>query len=230
MKSINTVRTIVSGFLVALPAAAHAVGPFTENFTAGTANWRQNTSAVNVNFQAAGGPDGSSHATSPFAFVNATIPQVALFRGHNNFDASGDAFVGDWLAANIVRLSAYVQHNAPQALDFFVRLATTNNSPAVSFTLPQPVPQGVWTLLDFDIGFANPLHTNEGPPTQTFYNSVLSQVGNVQIGVIVPMSLATDATVYEYGLDQVAIVPEPASILLALGCVAFGLSRRRRRR
>jgi len=80
-----------------------------------------------------------------------------------------------------------VRHNAPQPLDFFVRLATTNNSPAVSFTLPQPVQPNVWTPLDFGISFSNPLHTNEGPPTLAFYNGVLSAVGNVQIGVIVPV-------------------------------------------
>jgi hypothetical protein len=63
----------------------------------------------------------------------------------------------------------------------------------------------------------------------TFYNNVLSQVGNVQVGVLVPMALATDPTAYRFDLDRVSIVPEPASIVFALGNLAACLIWRRKR-
>jgi hypothetical protein len=177
---------------------------------------------------ASGGTGNSPYVTTDFAFTTATLPQVPMFRGHNEYDASGDAFVGNWLAGNVGRLTGYVRHNAPQSLDYFVRLATSANSPAVSFTLADPVPANEWTRLDFDISFDNPLRQNEGPPTMTFYNNVLSQVGNVQVGVLVPMALATDPTAYRFDLDRVSIVPEPASIVFALGNLAACLIWRRK--
>lgn len=226
---------LAGGLLLVWTNSALAwIGPFTENFNSGVANWRQNTSATPVILNGSGGPDTSAYVSSDFAFMNATNPQVALFRGHDNFDASGDAFVGDWQAAKIILLSADVRHNAPIALDFFVRLAKSANSPAVSFTLSQPVQPGpAWTHLDFNISFSNPLHTNEGPPTQAFYDDVLKHIGNVQFGAIVPNLLSTDpiiTTTYRYDLDNVTAVPEPTSVLLAIVGLAAGTLMRRRNR
>jgi len=130
----------------------------------------------------------------------------------------------------VSHLTAYVRHDAPLPLDFFVRIATSANSPAVSFTLPQPVPAGVWTPIDFWIDFANPLHTNEGSPSMAFYNNVLSNVGNVQIGVLTPGALQGTAPLYKFALDRVSIVPEPASAILAMFVAGFGWILRRPRR
>jgi len=228
MKASVRIWCVVLGISLTLTNVAAALTyPFTEDFTAGTANWKNNAQQ-DLAQVAAGGPGDSSYVTTDYSFTSATNPQVAIFRGHNGFDSSGDAFVGDWLAANVGRLTAYVRHDAPQPLDFFVRVATSNNSPAVSFTLPQLIPAGSWNLLDFEIGFDNPLHTNEGPPTLAFYNNVLSNVGNVQLGVIVPMSLAENPTAFRYDLDRVSLVPEPSSGVIALGVVGLGLVSRRR--
>jgi hypothetical protein len=228
MKTTRFCCLLTSLTFAFVSAADAGVGPFTENFSAGTSNW---TNAANGDliFNAGGGPAGTNYVTSQFAFNTAAFPQVALFRGQNGFDSSGDAFVGNWLTDNIVRLQAQVRHNAPQPLDFFARLATSANSPAVSFTLPQRVPQNVWTPLDFNISFANPNRQNEGPPTLAFYNNVLSQIGNVQIGAIVPMALANDTTAYQFDLNYVSIVPEPSTIVLGL-LTTFGIFVRRWKR
>jgi hypothetical protein len=214
---------------ILLPTAGLALTyPFNENFEAGTADWRENANA-NVDHVATGGIYDSGYVTTEFSFTSADNLQEAVFRGQNNFDSSGDAFVGNWLAAEVSRLRAFVRHDAPVSLDFFVRVATSGNSPAVSFTQPLPVTPGAsWTKLDFDISFANPFRTNEGPPTLAFYNNVMANVGNVQIGVIVPVELADDPQTFTFDLDRIGIVPEPSSVMLALCGVALALVRRRR--
>ncbi len=213
---------------------ASAVSVYTETFNSDAANWRQNVSATSVVYNASGGPDSTAYVSSDFAFASAFSPQVAVLRGHDAFNASNDAFVGNWLAADITQLSAYVRHNVPQPMSFFVRLAKSANSPAVSFSFPTPVPTGTWTKLDFDISYSNPLRTNESMDTsQTFYDDVLSNIGNVQIGILVPQTLVngtTTSAVYRYDLDNIGIVPEPSSFLLSLGGIAaLGCVRRRKR-
>jgi hypothetical protein len=207
--------------------AAALTYPFTEDFTSNTANWK-NSASLDLAYAPEGGPGDSAHVTTDFSFV-AAGPQVAIFRAHNAFDSSGDAFVGNWLAENVGRLTGYVRHNAPMPLDFFVRLATSANSPAVSFTLPQPIPAGSWEPVDFWIDFANPLHTNEGSPSITFYNNVLSNVGNVQIGVLTPAELAGNPASFQFDLDRVSIVPEPATWIAGSLAAIFGLGWRRTR-
>lgn len=201
--------------------------PFTEDFGASTANWKNNAS-LDLTHVPSGGPGDSAHVSTNYSFV-AAGPQVAIFRGHDSFDASGDAFVGNWLAGNVSHLSGYVRHVAPQPLEFFVRIATSGNSPAVSFTLPNPVPAGRWTPIDFWISFANPLHTNEGSPSQTFYNNVLSNVGNVQIGVLTPGDLLGNPASFQFDLDRVSIIPEPATWSALLVAAMVWFTRRRAR-
>lgn len=213
-----------------LTAVAAPTVPFTENFSTDTANWKNNGNA-DLTFAPGGGPGDSTYVSTSFVFKSAFNDQIALFRGQSGFDSSGGAFNGDWLTEGVNRLTAYVRHDASEPLDFFVRLALAGGSPAVSFVNPQQVQPGTWTQLDFDISFDNPLHTNEGAPTEAFYNNVLSQIGRVQIGVIRPASLATSPTPVIYGLDQVSIVPEPSSVVLALslllGSIPFRTIRKR---
>jgi hypothetical protein len=233
---VETMKAVCRGFAVVigltlflLPSVGLALTyPFNENFEAGTADWRENANA-NVNHVASGGVYDSGYVTTEFSFTSADNLQEAIFRGQNNFDSSGDAFVGNWLAAEVSRLRAFVRHDTPVPLEFFVRIATSGNSPAVSFTQPLPVsPGSSWTKLDFDISFANPFRTNEGPPTLAFYNNVMANVGNVQIGVIVPVELADDPQTFTFDLDRIGVVPEPSSVILAMCGVALAFVRRRR--
>jgi hypothetical protein len=216
-------------WLNGLLTASHAVTvPFTENFATGTANWKD-VASLDLTHVVSGGPDGGAYVSTDTAFTNAVMDSTILFRGHDMFNSSGDAFVGNWLAADVRQLRAYVRHNAPEPLEYFVRLATPFNFPGVIFGSTVQVPPNTWALLEFDISPTNPLLTIEGPPGN--YNTTLSNVGNIQLAAHIPAALANDPTAYMFGLDQVAIaVPEPASVLLFVGTGVLVLMIRQIRR
>jgi hypothetical protein len=205
---------------VAAPTSALTF-PFTERFSTDTSNWRDSAS-LPLAHVASGGSDGGGFVSTDFAFEN-LVAGPALFRAQDEFGSSSGAFQGDWLAAGVGVLRAYVRHDAPVPIDFFVRLATPGNFPGVAIELPTSVQPGVaWTLLEFDTRFSNPLLTPEAPPGMeaTFYNAALSNVGHVQIGVSLPTALMTDPTAYTFDLDQVSIgVPEPSSVPLMFGAL-----------
>lgn len=216
---------------------ALAVTTYTETFNTDTANWRKNVKTVSLDYSGSGGPDSSGYVTTGYAFSDTASSIPALFRGHNEYDASGDAFVGNWQSPNgITHLTAYVRHNVPQPMSFILRVAVSANSPAVAFDLPvsQLVQPNTWTPIEFDVSFSNPLRTNEGANTLAFYNNVLQNVGNVQIGIRLPTTLTNGtsaSTTYTYDLDNVTTnVPEPAGFLLMLAGVAgVGFARQRKR-
>jgi hypothetical protein len=198
--------------------------PFTENFASSDANWKDNAS-LPLSYVATGGADGGGYVSTDFSF-DGLAAGPTLFRGQGNFDSSGDAFVGNWLTAGVGEVRAYVRHDAPVAIDYFVRIATANNFPGLAIELSQSVPAGdAWTLLKFNTSASNPLLTVEGPPN--FYASAMGAVGNVQFGVSLPESLTMDATAYTFDLDGVSIaVPEPTTFgLVLVGLAAVGLGR-----
>lgn len=219
-------RTIATGLisLCAVFQAMHlsasaATVPFEESFATGTSNWK-NTASANPTYVATGGSDGGGYIQTTFAFTSTASTTPVLFRGYDGFDASGDAFVGDWIAEDVTKLTAFVRHNAPQPLSFFTRHASSASFPgavAVDFV---PVLPNTWTKIEFDTVASSPQFVSfEGSD----FPSVFSNIGNVQIGVSKPSALASDTTLYTYELDQVSIVPEPASWLLALEMAAGGL-------
>ena len=162
--------------------------------------------------QAAGGAGGTS---------------AVLFRAHDEFNASGNAFVGNWVAAGVNQLYAYVRHNAPEPLTFFARIATPFNFPGAQAVQSSAVPSNVWTPLTFLVDPTNPQWvTFEG----SNYNTILSNVGHLQFGIEIPPSLALDATSYEIGLDQVSlrVVPEPAGASLLWGVAVTMVAIRRK--
>ena len=66
----------------------------------------------------------------------------------------------------------------------------------------------------------------EGPPS--FYDSVFTNLGHVQIGYEVPARYGHSAHMITFGLDKVSInTPEPTGCVLALGFGSLGLIRRR---
>jgi hypothetical protein len=216
-------KTVVAFTLGILGAAAQSKAvtvPFTEDFAAGTANWK-NFASLDVNHVAIGGADGGGYITTEFAFTNAPSGSSVIFRGHDAFNSSSDAFVGNWLAAGIGGVSTYVRHNAPEPVSYFARLAPSVNFPGALVELPGSVQPNAWTRLYFDISQSNPLLTIEGPPSA--YNSIFTALGNVQISARVPTGLELDATPYDFDLDQVTVVPEPGSMGIILACSVIGL-------
>ena len=200
-----------------------AVVPFTEDFSADNANWKDPASA-DLSFVAAGGPDASGFVTTAFSFAGAAEGDTpVLLRGQGNFDASGDAFVGDWTSEGVTTFSAWVRHDAPFPLTYFARFASPINFPGAVAINFAPVLPNTWTKISFDISALNPQFvTFEGAD----FNSVFGNVGNVQLGVSVSAALAGYTPAVTLGLDQPTITPEPATFgLMALG--AWALPRRR---
>ena len=102
-----------------VPAQALVV-PFTEDFVAGASNWLNGTNSAPT-WSATGGVDGGGFISAPGAITAGGFGTI-VFRGNASADASGDAFVGDWISGGVSTFSAYLYHDAPVALNFYARL------------------------------------------------------------------------------------------------------------
>ncbi|MCA9276633.1 MAG: PEP-CTERM sorting domain-containing protein [Phycisphaerales bacterium] len=219
-----SIRTLSA---IALTAGiAHAgVSPFTETFETGANGWLQGSFSAPT-YNATGALDGSAYITSTADLNSAGPFGLTIFRGQDDFDASGDAFVGDYLANGINRISIDFRHNAGLDLGIALRVASSNNFPAFAVELANPVASGEWVTLSFDLDFFNPLVTIEGAPTPEAFNAIMQSIGNLQLSADRPDGLDTPLVV-DFDLDNVSITPAPGSLaLLGLG----GLAATRRRR
>ena len=222
----RAILAAVVGFGAVTPAvSAGPIVPFTEDFDFDAANWFDTSGANPVEWVPAGGPDGGAYVRTIFSFVNSLPDDPAvLFRGHDEFDSSGDAFVGDWITEGVSDFSFFIRHHAPLPLTAFTRFASPVNFPgavAIGFV---PVVPDVWTQIPIAIDPKNPQFiTFEG----TDFETVFSNIGNLQIGVIVPKELAGLDADFIFDLDKVSIIPSPAAVpLVVMGLL---LTRRRRR-
>ena len=202
-------------FLLTLQAQA-VVNPFTEDFATNDANWRNGTNGIPLWFATGGVTNGSYITASGTIDTNGFGPIV--FRGNNANDASGDAFVGDWLAGGVTLFTAYVRHDAATNLFFYVRLDRGAGNAASSN--PQEVAPNQWTQLVIPI--TNSLGTN-GQVFQSYgaagtnFGVIFSNIQNVQIALAANQDPSTVGQTYTIGLDQVAVVPEPGVSALLLG-------------
>ena len=209
------------------PAASAVLVPFVEDFATGSANWRDSAGTADLNWFAAGGIDNGSYASTTYNFANAVAGDTpALMRAHASYNSSNGALVGDWLDAGVSAFSFAVRHNAGVPLTFFARIATPMNFPAVAAVAFAPVQSDVWTTITFTIEPDNPAFVFEGPPA---FSTIFSNVGNIQIGVMVPDQLAGVDQTFSFDIDRVTLVPAPgvAGMLLL---ASFGFTRTRRRR
>ena len=205
-----------------------ATVPFTENFTATSAGWRDAASAP-ATYVGAGGPDGSSYASAPFSFVsNADGDTPVIFRGQDEFGFSGGNFIGNWNTEGVRKITAQVRHNAPMPLSYFTRLSSPFGFPgaiAVQFGVVLP---NTWTQIEFDL---TPTSLQFVSFEGSDWPSVFNNVGHVQFGAYVPAALAGNPASFTFDIDQVAIsTPEPTSLLLGVmgSVLAFGQCRVRR--
>lgn len=227
MKVFATTASIVFvlSTFVGVRTAGATIVPFTENFAANSANWYDAAGTSPLGWNSSGGPDSSSYATGGFNFAtSAPGANVAILRAQDEFNSSGNAFVGNWIADGVNQLNFYVRHNAPTPLTFFARVADLDNVPGVGIVNFAPVPANTWTQITFAITPGNPQFFFEGPGST--YTSVFSSVGHVQIGVSVPASLSGVNESFTFDVDQTTIVPEPACASLLL----MGLALLKRRR
>jgi hypothetical protein len=222
---------LFTAWLAAAPAAAVEV-PFLEDFsTSGdAASWR-NATVQGVDWVASGGPDGGAHIAttlSYFGFENPFGGGPVVFRAQDEFGASGGAFEGDWLAAGVGEVRAFVRHDTGFELNFFLRVATSFNIPGAVFEDDVTVPSGVWTQVTWTIDPASPLCSGEGVTCE----EALADVGHFQVGTDAPPGLVAIDEELALQLDRVELAaPEPAGALLAAtGALALALTARARRR
>lgn len=221
MRITATIITLTAG---ALTASASVV-PFTEDFESGANNWVAGSFAP-LTWNATGALDGSAYVTGTTDLNTAGPFGIALLRGQDDQDSSGDAFVGNYLASGITTVSFDIRHNAGIDLDISLRVAGSGNFPAFAVQTGGLVASGQWTTLTFDLSFANPLVTIEGPPSQAAFDAVMQQVGNLQVSTFRPDGLITPLLV-DVDLDNVTIVPSPGGMAI-LGLGLLGVARRRR--
>lgn len=231
------VPTLVVGLLVASQAQAIVI-PFTEEFTTNAADWRDANGMVDLTWVASGGPDGGSYASTTFNFVSSLSTDTpALFRAHDEYGAagsSGGAFIGNWVTAPVMTAGVWVRHNAGVPVSFFFRYASPANFPAAVSVLSPPVPSGQWTFLTVPI--PDPGFIFEGPFT---YPMVFSNIGHLQIGVLVGNDLAGVNQTFTFDIDRVTITNAPGipavstagMVVLAGGTLIAGsvLAARRRK-
>jgi hypothetical protein len=216
--------------LVASASSAAALTvPFTEDFTSDVSGWI-NTANAPLTFQATGGPDGGSYASTTLNYFGFTSPfggGPVVFRGHNANNASGDAFVGNWVTGGVQLVTAWVKQDTGVDLTFFLRVAGSFNFPGAVIGNTGTVPSGVWTLVSWLIDPNDPGCQGEGVTCA----QALADVGNVQFGTSAPSSLTTQDVAFALAIDKVSIasVPEPGTALLAaFGLLGLGVFSRRR--
>lgn len=222
-----------SGMLVAFAAvgAQAATVPFTESFETGVSGW-ENALSLPLAYTAAGGSDGGGFASGTYNF-NGYVPGFGgsgpiVLRASASDDASGGAFLGDWLTAGVGSVSMMVRHDAPEAIQYYLRIATAANSPAGAFYSSQLVEANVWTQITFPIAPLASYCTDAGPPGACA--TALAAVGNLQVGTSAPVGLRDDEVAYTFDIDQVSLnpIPEPGTALLfGLGLAGLAAAGRR---
>jgi hypothetical protein len=213
MKLAPTFATALLISFLASAASRAAAVPFTEDFTTTVSNWADNSALNLLNHVPSGGPDGGSYASASTALAGSSM---VLFRAQDEFNSSGHALEGNWIADGVGEFSAFVRHNAPVPLNYFARFSGPGNFPGGTAVKFAPVMPGAWTQLEISISPNNSeFVTFEG----TSFATVFSDVGHVQLGVNVPAALAGNMTQYTFDIDKASIaaqVPEPSAFIAFL--------------
>jgi len=219
----------VAASLTATAVQSQAAVFHSQDFNDGTNGWRFAT-ATTLDAVGSGGPDGSAYVSRTF---DPGSGAPIIFRAQEEFAGIDSSYVGNWITSGVYQVSAYVRHNAPEPLQFNVRMSNPANFPGASYYSPLVtpfVPANVWTKVTFDVTATSPQNvTYEG----TDYATVFSNVGHIQFGANLPTALFEGTASYTFDLDSVEVlaVPEPASVgLAAVACSGLALVVRRRRR
>lgn len=226
-------RIVAAVACLSVGVQAEAAFPFVENFTAGAANWKNNSSGELTHF-ASGGPGNSAYVSSALdlpAYTAPTPPYYIplapiVFRAQaTDFNSSNSAYRANWITAGIKEVTAYLRHDASVPLVWNVRFAEPDNNPGGSYETPAIAPN-VWTKVVIDVTPTSPQNITFGSGS---YNTVFDDVGNIQFSAVVPAGFAGESVTFD--LDRVTVaVPEPSTLGLGLGALGLlALAARRRR-
>ena len=221
--NVRALLLLCLALFTATPRATALIVPFTEDFTSGASNWLNGSSAAPT-WSATGGVDDGGYISAPGA-ISAGGFGTIVFRGNAAVDASGDAFVGNWLTGGVSTFSAFVRHDAPVALNFYARLDAGSGRAASSVDFSVPV--GSWYQLIIPITEASFQSYGAAGTGTAAFNSVFSSILNVQFALSSTQDPSTAGQTYNVSLDRVAIVPEPHTLsMLTLAALGFGFLRR----
>lgn len=219
-----------------LSSVAFAVTPpASEQFTANASGWTVGSSGPALaDWNAGSGPDGSGAISTQRSFVNdpvSTTNPPVLFSALSG--ASGNALFGNWISAGVTQFSFDIRHNAPLNLTAFARFAGSNNFPGATAMGFTPVVPNTWTTITISISASSPNFVSfEGTNFATVFGASAPNgfqgIGRLQLGVFVPQGLAFTTPTYQFEIDNVRVIPAPASAGLLAVSALFGARRRRR--
>jgi len=206
------------------------VVPFIEDFESGNANWATTNSNVFSTWVGTGGVDGGGYISA-----SATVPTqppgggfgFIAFRGNDANNASGDAFVGNWLEGGVTLFTTYVRHNATGDLSIYARLDA--GSGRAGSSVPITVAPNTWTPLSIPIVDSPGSFQSYGAGT---FNTVFGGIQNVQIALSAEQNPILSGQNITMDVDRISVVPEPGTIGLAggAGVLLLGLRVWRNRR
>ena len=218
-----------TGALMGASLSSAATIGFVEDFDASVAGW-EDTNNNPLTWVASGGVDDGSYASTTYNYNGYTSPfggGPVTFRASFSDNASGGAFVGDYLTEGVGAISVSFRHDAPEPLTLFMRVASAANFPGAVINQAMSVTSGDWTTVLFELDPSNPLCIGEGISCA----AALSNVQNLQFGTNAPAGLVDDDFAYTLDIDRVSIlpVPEPSTaLLMGLGLAGLQWSGRPR--
>ncbi len=236
-RSIARVTLGVLALTAASTLAQAGVAPYTEMFAADNANWGGSAGGDWTAFEPlawsapGGGPvAGAGFVTYTRNFLDVQpgqFPALTIFRGQDNYNSSGGAFLGNWNEAGITEFSFWVRHDAAENVLFSVRFTPAGgNGPSMNYEFVDDLVQsGVWTKLTLAIDpDTDGWVIGGGPGT---YNMVFNNLGKIQIGINPDPLVGIDQDV-NFDLSMVSIaVPAPGAIALLTMAGLVGTRRRR---
>ncbi len=228
-------RCLAAVLVVVCATTAQAVTvPFTETFATDNANWSigNSTTYAAATWNATGGPSNGTFISRLGSGTGGPFSGPVIFRGQDNFNSSGDAFVGDWIADGVGVFSIDYFHDHSSALNVSIRFASPLNDPGAS-SVNFLVDPGTWTTLTVPIVDSTSSFQTYGSlgtvPNATSFNTIFSDIGNIQLS----LPIGTDLPGVTFGLanPSIAAVPEPGTwAVLVVAAATGGLVRRNRLR
>jgi hypothetical protein len=209
---------------VAASASGQIVG-FLEDFSTGDANWRGDSLASTLEWSGSGAPGGDAFVTSVFNLSGTTAGgfPATVIRAASSVGSSDGAYVGDWITAGVTGVCFWFRHDLAESIQLSLRVAPATNFPGGS-AYGEVVAANEWTQVHFDL---SPSSSQWVSFSGTSWAAVMQSIANIQIGFLVPESLAGQDVVGRFDMTDFSIVPAPAAFaFLALGG-AFAARRRR---